>query len=230
MVYFGLNLPLKSDKKLRALPRFAQPFGLIRLKSPVKIRSKIRELCLASVDHVVYFGLNLRWRSDQKLNTLASLRSVMWFILAKISRQNQIKKLRALPRFARPCGLYWLQPPVEISSKIWELCFASLDHVGYFDSFASLRSTTWVISAQISGQKQIKNLIALLPFARRCGLFWLQPPVKFTGKFQDLCLASLNHVVYFYFGSNLRSKFDQKFDSFNSLRSTMWFILALTTR
>ena len=140
-----------------------------------------------------------------------------------------------MPRFARPCGLFWLKFPVKIRSNI--------------ESVTSLRSTMWIILVKISGQDQIKNSIDLPRFGRPCGLFWLQLPVKFTAKFRNLSLASLDHVIYF--GSNLLFKSDQKFDRFASirdhvvyfdfnlplnsqqnfetsvsLRSTMWFISA----
>ena len=96
-----------QSKILRALPRFARSCGLFWLQSSVKFRAKFREVCLASLGHVVYFGFNLPSNSEQKFKSSASLRSAMWFILASISRQIQSKNSRALPRFARPCGLFW---------------------------------------------------------------------------------------------------------------------------
>ena len=133
VVYIGINLQSKWIKNLRALPRSAQPCGLFRLKSPVKIRSKIWYICLASLDDVVYFNFNLRLNSQQNFETSVSLHSTMWFISAQIYGQNSIKNLIVLPRFAWQCGLLWLKSPVKIWSKI--------------ESFASLRSTMWFISA-----------------------------------------------------------------------------------
>ena len=112
----------------------------------------------------------------------------MWFILASICRQIQSKNLRALPRFARPCGLFWLQSPVKFRAKIRELCLASLGHVVLL-SFGSIS-------------------------------------VKFEAKIRELCFASLGHVDYF--GFNLQSNSEQKFESSASLRSAMWFVLAST--
>ena len=153
----------------------------------------------------------------------------IWFIFASISRQIHNKILRALPRFARPCIIFWLQSPVKF------------------------------IFASISGQIQRKMLRALPPFARQCAIFWLQSPAKFTTKFRELCLASLGHVLYFgfnllsnsfslqspvkfkakcwelclaslgnvlYFGFNLRLNSQQNFESSASLRSAMLIILA----
>ena len=120
------------------------------------IIAKLRELCLASFGHVVPFGLNFPLNSEQNLESSASLRSVMWFILASITRQIQSKIAKALPRFAGPCGSFWTQSPVAFRAKIRELCFASLGHVVYFgfnlpsnseqnfESYASLRSAMYI--------------------------------------------------------------------------------------
>ena len=44
---------------------------------------------------------------------------------------NTEKNFEALPRFARPCGLFWLRSPVKFRAKIRELYLASLGHVFY---------------------------------------------------------------------------------------------------
>ena len=121
---------------------------------------------------------------------------LIWFILASISGQILNKISRALPRFARPCVIFWLQSPVEF------------------------------ILASISRQIQRKWLRALPRFAQQCGIFWLQSPAKFTTKSRELCLASLGHVFTLYFGSNFRPNSQQNFESSASLRSAMFIILA----
>ena len=198
-------------KKSRPLPRFARPCGIFRLKYPVKIRSTIRELCLDSLGHVVYFGLNLRSGSDQKFESFASLRSTNVVYFSLNLRSKSYKNSIAWPRFARPYVVFWLQSPFKIRSKILELC--------------SLRPVMCLISAQIPGQNQIKKS-RMHRFARPCGLFlcWLKSFCKITSTNRELCLASLDQVVYI--GFNLQSKSVQKFESFASLRSTMWYISA----
>ena len=107
-----------QGKISRPLPRFARPCGIFRLQPPVKFRVKIRELCLASLGHLVYFGFNLRSNFEQKFENFASLRSAIGYILASMCGQISSKNSRALPRFARPCDLFWLQPAVINSGNL----------------------------------------------------------------------------------------------------------------
>ena len=96
-----------------------------------------------------------------------------------------------------------------------------------FESSASLRSAMWFILASISCQIQSKNSRALPRFARPCGfIIFCSISVKFEVKNRELCFASLGHVDYF--GFNLQSNSEQKFESSASLRSAMWFVLAST--
>ena len=66
---------------------------------------------LASISCRVHFGFNLRSNSKQNVESSASLRSAMWYILASISGQIHNKISKARSRFARPCWLFWLQIP-----------------------------------------------------------------------------------------------------------------------
>ena len=123
---FGLatTLCLKSDlhilasifrsiqrKSLRALPcpslGHAVYFGFNASLKFSKKNSRARALGLASLGHVVYFGINLPLNSEKQMST-------------------------GLPRFARPCGLSWLQSPVKFTPKIRDVGLASLGHVVYF--------------------------------------------------------------------------------------------------
>ena len=137
-----------------ALPRFAWPCGSFWTQYSIKFREKFRELCLASLGHVVYFGFNLPSNSEQNCESSASLRSVMWFLLDSITRQIQRKIAKALPRFAGPCGSFWTQSPVAFRAKI--------------RSSASLRLVMWFISFSISRGIQSKILRAMPRFARLC--------------------------------------------------------------
>ena len=174
---FGLatTLCLKSD--------------LFWLQYSVQFREKVRELCLASLGHADYLGFNLPSNSVKKNSRaralgLASLGHVVYFGFNLPS--NSEKK---------------------------------------FESSASLRSAMWFILVSISSQIQSKISRALPRFARPRGSFWHQYSVKFreknfdrsaslrsamwfilasisvkfTPKIRDVGLASLGHVVYFFF-------------------------------
>ena len=93
----------------------------------------------------------------------------MWFILASISGQIQSQNSKALPRFARPCGIVYCRFNLRANSR------------------------------------------ALASFARRRGFSSLKSPVKFRAKIQELCFASLGHVVFL--GSNRRANLERKFES-----------------
>ena len=140
MVYVGLNIRSESDPKFENFASFRSamlfilssifhqnhikngelclaplPCDLCWLKSPVNIRPKIRELYLASLGHVVYFGINLLLKFDQKSG--------------------------ALPRFAGPCGLFWLKSPVKIrrqeqikNSNTLPRFVGHVDYFGFNDS------------------------------------------------------------------------------------------------
>ena len=69
-----------------------------------------------------------------------------------------------------------------------------------FEASASLRSAMWFILASISSQIQSKISRALPRFARPRGSFWHQSSVKFREKkFREVGLASLGHLVNFFF-------------------------------
>ena len=174
---FGLatTLCLKSD--------------LFWLQYSVQFREKVRELCLASLGHADYLGFNLPSNSVKKTRELgrsASLRSAMWFILASISHPIRRKNSRALPRYARPCGLFWFQSPVKFRAKFREHCLASLGHVVHFG-----------INIPLNSEKKIST--GLPRFARPCGLCWLQSPSNLHQKFE--MSASLRSVMWFIFSS-----------------------------
>ena len=159
----------------------------------------------------------------------------MCSILASISGQNQSTISRALPRFARPCGvcwlkstvkiwtkipelfrfarpcgLFWLQYPVNFRAKFRELCLASLGHVVYFG---------WSLRSNL--EKNLESSISL-----RSDMWWILTkfPIKIWSKIRELCLASLDHWVYF--GFNIPLNWQQNFESYASLRSTIWLIMA----
>ena len=70
-----------QSKIAKALPRFAGPCRSFWTQSPVAFRAKIRELCFASLGHVVYFGFNLPSNSEQNFESYGSLRSAMYLFV-----------------------------------------------------------------------------------------------------------------------------------------------------
>ena len=144
-----------------------------------------------------------------------------------------------LPRFARPCALFWLHSPSKFAAKM--RASASL----YFRfsvqiwnknarASASLRSAMCFIFASVSIQIWIKNARAsaslrsafgfnlrsnfelkcelLHRFARPRALFSLQSPFKFGAKMPKLLPRFARPCALFRF--NLRSNWDQKCESF----------------
>ena len=78
-----------------------------------------------------YVGFNLRSTLSKHLRASASRRSSMRFIWASIFGRIYSKIRKHLPRFARPCDVFWLQTPVKFRAKTPELFLSSLPTLGY---------------------------------------------------------------------------------------------------
>ena len=134
-VLFWLQPPVKFRKILRALSRFTRKsdiYGLFWLQPPVKFGPKFREFCsLRSAMWFIFASTSSQFRNKIREHCLALLGHLVYFgfslrqIRSKINFESSVN-------FARPCSLFWLQPPVNFGAKFRELCLTLLGHLVYF--------------------------------------------------------------------------------------------------